>query len=89
MNERAKTRDSRPVTQRSCLVCGKPVGKPTRGPARSYCSKRCKAVAHERRWREANPEKKRAMNQRYYLANSERILERYRRNRVKSTEVLP
>jgi endogenous inhibitor of DNA gyrase (YacG/DUF329 family) len=84
MNQLAKTKNSREITQKSCVVCGKPVGKPNRGPARNYCSKRCKAVAHERRWRTANPDKKHAMNQRYYLANSEQVLERHRRNRAES-----
>jgi hypothetical protein len=57
-----------------------------RGPARNYCSKRCKAVAQERRWRAANPDKKRALNQRYYRANALQILERHRRNRAEKQD---
>ena len=76
----------RAMTHKRCVICSKPVGKPARGPAGVYCSKRCKALAHERRWRAANPDKKREMNRRYYLANCGQILERRRKNRAESSK---
>lgn len=70
------------MTSRRCPVCNEIVGRSARGLPRVYCSRRCKAVGHERRWRAANPEKKHEMNVRYYLANRERLKRKRQRQQA-------
>jgi hypothetical protein len=50
-----------------CAECGMPFERTT--TSRKYCSDRCSSRAKSRRWREANPERAREAQARYYREN--------------------